>query len=103
MPFASIPAAERATGRDRRLTVAVIAAIVLVLAAVATWAAVRPGSYDVSRNGCISVNLAGPMGGSIVHECGNAARSTCHRAYSASDQTSRLYQVQCRLAGIKPS
>jgi hypothetical protein len=103
MPFASIPAAERATGRDRRLTVAVIAAIVLVLAAVATWAAVRPGSYDVSRNGCISVNLPGPMGGSIVHQCGNAARSTCQRAYAASDQTSRLYQVQCRLAGIKPS
>jgi hypothetical protein len=103
MPFARIPAAERATGRDRRLIVAVIAAIVLLLAGVATWAAVRPGSYDVSRNGCISVNLPGPMGGNIVHQCGSAARITCHQAYAASDQTSRLYQVQCRLAGIKPS
>jgi len=103
MPFARIPAAEQATGRDRRLIVTVIAAIVLVLAGVATWAAVRPGSYDVSRNGCISVNLPGPMGGNIVHQCGNAARSTCQRAYAASDQTSRLYQVQCRLAGLNPS
>ena len=103
MPFASIPVAEQATGRDRRLIVAVIAAIVLVLAGVATWAAVKPGSYDVSRNGCISVNLPGPMGGNIVHQCGNAARSTCLRAYAASDQTSRLYQVQCRLAGLNPS
>lgn len=103
MPFARIPAAERATGRDRRLIVAVIAVILLLLAGVATWSAVRPGSYDVSRNGCISVNLPGPMGGNIVHQCGSAARNTCHHAYAASDQTSRLYQVQCRLAGINPS
>jgi hypothetical protein len=103
MPFARIPAAEQATGRDRRRIVAVIAAIVLVLAAVATWAAIRPGSYDVSRNGCITVNLPGPMGGNIVHQCGIAARHTCQRAYDNRDQTSRLYQAQCRLAGIKPS
>lgn len=103
MPFAAIPTSEQATGRDKRLIVVVIATFVLVLAAVAIWAAVRPGTYDVSRNGCISVNLPGPMGGNIVHQCGNAARNTCQRAYAASYQTARLYQVQCRLAGIKPS
>lgn len=102
MPFATIPAAERATGRDRRQIVAVLAAVVLVLAAVAIWAAVRPGSYDLSRNGCISVNLPGPMGGNIVHQCGAPARSTCRHAYSGSDHTARLYQAQCRLAGIGP-
>jgi hypothetical protein len=100
MPFASIPVAERATGRDRRRIVAILAAVVLVLAGVAIWAAVRPGSYDVSKNGCISVNLPGPMGGSIVHQCGGAARSTCQHAYASSDHTARLYQAQCRLAGI---
>ncbi|MBO0824164.1 MAG: hypothetical protein J2P27_09940 [Actinobacteria bacterium] len=102
MPFATIPAAERATGRDRRLIVAAIAVIVLAVAGVAIWAAVRPGSYDVSRNGCISVNLPGPMGGNIVHQCGSAARSTCRQAYAGTDRTARLYQDQCRLAGIIP-
>lgn len=102
MPFASMPTAERATGRDRRVIMAVIAAVVLVLAGVAIWAAVKPGAYDVSKNGCISVNLPGPMGGGIVHQCGAAAKNTCQRAYAASDQTSRLYQAQCRLAGIRP-
>jgi hypothetical protein len=102
MPFASIPVAERATGRDRRRIAAIVAAVVLVLAGVAIWAAVRPGSYDVSRNGCISVNLPGPMGGNIVHQCGAAARGTCRHAFASFDQTSRLYQAQCRLAGIRP-
>jgi hypothetical protein len=103
MPFASIPAAERATGRDTRRIIAVIAGIVLVLAAIAVWAAVRPGSYDVSRNGCITVNLPSSMGGSLLHQCGNAARSTCQRAYASADAASRLTRPQCRLAGINPS
>lgn len=99
MPFATIPPAEQATRRDRRKIVSVVAAIVLVLAGVAIWAAVRPGSYDVSRNGCISVNLPGPMGGSIVHQCGSQARSTCRQEAAATGRTARLYQAQCR-AGI---
>jgi hypothetical protein len=103
MPFASIPAAERTTGRDRRRIIAVIAGVALILAAVAIWAAVRPGSYDVSRNGCITVNLPSSMGGSLQHQCGNAAKSTCQRAYTSTDAVSRLTRPQCRLAGINPS
>jgi len=103
MPFASIPAAERATGRDTRRIIAVIAGIALVLAAIAVWAAVRPGSYDVSCNGCITVNLPSSMGGSLVHQCGNSARSTCQRAYAGTDEASQLTRPQCRLAGINPS
>jgi hypothetical protein len=103
MPFASIPAAEHATGRDVRRIVAVIAGIALALAAIAIWAAVRPGSYDVSRNGCITVNLPSSMGGSLLHQCGNAAKATCERAYASGDEASRLTRPQCRLAGINPS
>lgn len=103
MPFASIPAAERATGRDKRRVAAAIAAIGLVLAAVAIWATVRPGAYDGSRHGCITVNLPSSMGGSLVHQCGSAARATCQRAYAGTDEVSRLTRPQCRLAGINPS
>ena len=103
MPFAHIPAAEQATGRDKRRIAAVIAAIGLVIAAVAIWAAVRPGAYDVSRDGCITVNLPSSMGGSLVHQCGAAARTACQRAYAGSDEVSRLTRPQCRLAGINPS
>ena len=103
MPFASILAAEQVSGRDKRRILAVVAGIVLVLAAVAVWVAVKPGSYDVSRNGCITVNLPSSMGGSLLHQCGNAAKATCQRAYASTDAASRLTRPQCRLAGITPS
>jgi hypothetical protein len=103
MPFASIPAAEQVGARDRRRIIAVVAGILLVLAAVAIWAAVKPGSYDVSRNGCITVNLPSSMGGSLLHQCGSAAKATCQHAYGSADAASRPTRPQCRLAGISPS
>jgi hypothetical protein len=103
MPFARMPAAEEVTGRDKRRVAAVIAVIALVIAAVAIWATVRPGAYDRSSHGCITVNLPSSMGGSLVHQCGGAARTTCQRAYTGTDEIARLTRPQCRLAGINPS
>jgi hypothetical protein len=103
MPFASIPAAEQATSRDKRKIAAVVAAVLLLLAAVAVWAAIRPGRYGSSRNGCITVTMPSSTGGALIHQCGASARSLCKRAYAGTDKESMLTRPQCRLAGIKPA
>jgi hypothetical protein len=103
MPFASTPPAEQATSRDKRRIVAVVAAILLVLAAVAVWAAVRPGTYGSSKDGCVTVTVPSSTGGALIHQCGAGARSLCKRAYAGTDKESMLTRPQCRLAGITPS
>lgn len=103
MPFARIPQAETSTGRDKRLILTAIAAVLAVLVAVGIYAAVRPGSYDGSRNGCITVNVPSSMGGSLIHQCGADARATCNRAFAGSDKIALLTRPQCRLAGLRPA
>jgi hypothetical protein len=103
MPFASTPPAEHVTGRDKRRVVAVVAAVLLALAAVAVWAAVRPGSYGVSNDGCITVTVPSSTGGGLLHQCGQSAKATCQRAYAGTDRLSALTRPQCRLAGIAPT
>jgi hypothetical protein len=103
MPFASMPPAEQATSRDKRRIVAVVAVVLLLLAAVSVWAAIRPGSYGSSKDGCITVTVASSTGGGLLHQCGQAARSTCQRAYTGTDKISALTRPQCRLAGIEPT
>ena len=76
------------------------AVIVAVLVGVGIWAAVRPGSYGASRDGCITVNLPSTMGGSLVHDCGSRARDLCADAYAGTGVAPRLFRPQCRLAGI---
>jgi hypothetical protein len=103
MPFASIPQAETATSRDRRGLVVVLAVVVAVFAGVAIWAAVRPGSYGASRNGCVTVNLPSSTGGALVHGCGSQARTMCANAYAGSGLAPGLTRQQCQLAGITRS
>jgi len=102
MPFATQPRAEVATPRDKRRILVAVAAIVAVLVAVGIWAAVRPGAYGASGNGCVTVNMPSSTGGALIHECGQAAKTMCEHAYAASDKLSRLTRPQCRLAGIAP-
>ena len=100
MPFSSIPQAQPVTRRDRRLMLVVGAAILAVFAGVGIWAAVRPGSYGASRNGCITVSMPSTTGGALVHGCGDQARRMCRSAYAGTGETARLTRQQCRLAGI---
>lgn len=100
MPFASQPRAEQVTGRDKVRIAAVVAAILLVLAAIAVWAAVRPGSYGSSKNGCVTVTVPSTTGGDQIHQCGSGALTLCKKAYAGSDKVSALTRPQCRLAGI---
>jgi hypothetical protein len=103
MPFASTPPAEPVTRRDKRRIVAVVATVLLVLAAVGVWAAVRPGSYGSSKDGCITVTVPSSTGGGLLHQCGQPAKATCQRAFAGTDKISVLTRPQCRLAGIAPS
>jgi predicted small integral membrane protein len=103
MPFATQPPAEQVTGRDKRRIAAVVAVILLVLAAVAVWSAVRPGSYGSSRDGCVTVTMPSSTGGAQIHQCGSRALNLCKRAYAGSNKVSLLTRPQCRLAGITPA
>ena len=100
MPFAIQPAAEPATGRDKRRIVLAAAALLIVLAGVGIWAAVRPGSYGSSGNGCITVTLPSTTGGALMHQCGAAAKATCQHAFASTGKISALIRPQCRLAGL---
>jgi hypothetical protein len=100
MPFATQPQAEPVTGRDKRRIVIVVAALVVVLAGVGIWAAVRPGSYGASKNGCITVTLPSTTGGGLLHQCGADARVTCRHAFASSGKVAALTRPQCRLAGL---
>ncbi len=102
MPFATIPAAEPITGREKRRIVVVAVALAVLLAGVAIWAAVRPGSYGTSGHGCITVTLPSTTGGALIHQCGGAARVTCRHAFASTGKLAALTRPQCRLAGLGP-
>jgi hypothetical protein len=100
MPFASQPRAEAVTGRDRRRVLVAAVALLVVLAGVGIWAALKPGSYGASRNGCITVTLPSTTGGALIHQCGAEARATCRHAFASTGKIAALTRPQCRLAGL---
>jgi hypothetical protein len=102
MPFPTTPPAEPVTRRDKRRIALAGAVLAAVLAAVAIWAAVRPGAYGSSRDGCVTVTLPSSTGGGLIHECGAGARSLCRHAFASADRVSMLTRPQCRLAGLRP-
>lgn len=98
-----MPPAEQMTGRDKRRIAIFGVAALLILAAIAVWAANRPGSYGTSRSGCITVTMPSTTGGALIHQCGAGAKATCKRAYADTNKVSQLTRPQCRLAGLTPA
>ncbi|HUC57778.1 MAG TPA: hypothetical protein VMA95_10275 [Streptosporangiaceae bacterium] len=103
MPFAVQPQAEQITGRERSRLIAGLVVLVIVLAGVGIWAAVRPGGYGASKDGCITVMLPSTTGGALMHQCGADARATCKHAFTATGKVAALTRPQCRLAGLDPA
>ena len=79
------------------------ALIVAGLVGLGIWAAVQPGGYGQSRNGCVTVSAASSTGGALLHACGARAVAMCQAAFTHQDQLSRLTRPQCRLAGLGPA
>jgi hypothetical protein len=94
------PKAEPLSRRDKRGLAVVGGVILAAIAAVGIWAAVSPGSYGQSRDGCVTVNAASSTGGALQHACGAAAVAMCRSAFTHDDKLSLLTRPQCRLAGI---
>lgn len=87
--------------RRDKLIVAIISAVLLAcLGGVAAWAAIRPGSYGHSGNGCVTVTIPSTTGGAIVHECGDRAKALCQNAFAHGDRLSLLIRPECRKAGL---
>lgn len=103
MPFAYQPPAEPLQRRDKRLMVAVGGIIVLAFAGVGSWAALRPGGYGPSRDGCVTVTIPSSTGGAFEHACGARARVICRDAFAGNDRLALLTRPQCRLAGLGPA
>jgi hypothetical protein len=97
------PKAEALSRREKRGLAVAAGVIAAALAGVGIWAAVSPGTYGQSRDGCVTVTEASTTGGALVHECGGAAVTLCRNAFAHDDRLSLLTRPQCRLAGINPT
>jgi hypothetical protein len=77
-------------------------AVVLVLGigAVAVWAAIDPGRYSSSGQGCVTLTVPNSTGGAVLHACGDPARAMCRSAFAGSDRIAMLTRPQCDLAGL---
>jgi hypothetical protein len=97
------PRGESLTARQKRVF-AVVGGLLIVLAAGAgIWAAMSPGSYGRSANGCVNVVEPSSTGGAVLHQCGSAARALCRSAFAHHSKLDLLTRPQCRLAGLGPS
>src|SRR5258706_15272806 len=79
------PPAEPLTRRDKR-GIAIVGALLLAgFAAVGIWAAVRPGGYGQSRDGCVTRTPPSSTRGGGLPPCGAGARAMGRAAFARAD------------------
>jgi len=96
------PFGESLTSRQKRVLAIVAALLIVVAAGAGAWAAISPGSYGRSSNGCVNIVEPSSTGGAVLHQCGSKARALCRGAFAHSTKLDLLTRPQCRLAGLAP-
>ncbi|HEY5986749.1 MAG TPA: hypothetical protein VIV12_10270 [Streptosporangiaceae bacterium] len=96
------PTGEPLTSRQKRVLAVVGALLLVLIAGVTVWAAVNPGRYGRSHDGCVNVTIPSSTGGAILHRCGPAAQTMCRSAFTRHDRLAMLTRPQCKLAGLAP-
>jgi hypothetical protein len=93
----------RMSPRQKRVLGVIVGLIVLLIAGLVIWGALRPDSLASSGHGCVNVNVAGSMGGENFHYCGDQAKSFCQTSFRSQDPLSLAARPQCVLAGLAPA
>jgi hypothetical protein len=96
------PRGEALTSRQKRVFAIVGGLLIVLVAGLGAWAALSPGSYGRSADGCVNVVEPSSTGGAVLHACGSDAQALCRRAFTHHRKLDVLTRPQCRLAGIAP-
>src|SRR5258708_20000622 len=97
------PPAEPLTRRDKR-GIAIVGALVLAVSAgLGIWAAVRPGGYGQSRDGCVTVTVPSSTGGAVVPQNRGGAQGKCPTAFPPHDKLSPPTPPPVRPPGLPPA
>jgi hypothetical protein len=86
-------------GRERKALVA--GTVVMIVAIAALLLATAGDSRPAPKPGCISVVVAGRVGGEPVNGCGAEAKAICARAANFDDPRAQKIGEVCREAGIE--
>jgi len=97
------PRGESLTARQKRVFAVVGGLLIVLVAGVGAWAALSPGSYGRSADGCVNVVEPSSMGGAVLHACGSKAQALCRAAFTHNSRLDLLTRPQCRLAGLAPA
>src|SRR5258708_25261226 len=96
------PPAEPLTRRDKR-GIAIVGALVLAVSAgLGIWAAVRPGGYGQSRDGCVTVTVPSSTRGAVLPPNRRGGQALGPTAVAPPGHPSPPTPPPCRLAGLAP-